>query len=128
MSWWLGIHYVFAAQKNCVEGKALGYKKWVPKKAQIETYHSFCGSLHKYITTCFDFTWKAMNKKFANCSPARHEVCQKKLHDPISGQNNTLFSLKKKQRKCINIGNLAVFWLSLNKMCNIFKCNEESLH
>ena len=73
MSWWLGIHYVFGAHKNCVEGKALGYKKWVPKKAQIEkpiilfvvlfNYYKL-----EYVLTCFDFTWKAMNMKFVNCS------------------------------------------------------------
>ena len=60
-------------RSNCVEGKALGFKKWVPKKAQIEkpiilfvvlfNYYKL-----EYVLTCFDFTWKAMNMKFVNCS------------------------------------------------------------
>ena len=33
-----------------------------------------------------------------------------------------------KQRKCIIISNLGLFWLKLDKMCNLFNSCEESLH
>ena len=39
----------------------------------------------------------------------------------------TIFA-SNKQRKCIIISNLALFWLKLNKMCKFFNSYEESLH
>ena len=39
----------------------------------------------------------------------------------------TIFA-SNKQRKCIIISNLGLFWLKLDKMCNLFNSCEESLH
>ena len=39
----------------------------------------------------------------------------------------TIFA-SNKQRKCIIISNLGLFWLKLDKMCNFFNSCEESLH
>ena len=39
----------------------------------------------------------------------------------------TIFA-SNKQQKCINIINLALFWLKLNKMFKFFKSYEERLH
>ena len=39
----------------------------------------------------------------------------------------TIFA-SNKQRKCIIISNLVLFWLRFNKMCKFFNSYEESLH
>ena len=66
----------------------------------------------------------------------RLEICQKVYTTKFSGKRilhtenvsiKTIFA-SNKQRKCIIISNLALFWLKLNKMCKFFNSYEESLH
>ena len=45
----------------------------------------------------------------------------------VKTPKSTIFA-SNKQRKCIVISNLGLFWLKLDKMCNFFNSCEESLH
>ena len=46
----------------------------------------------------------------------------------LKTRKSSLFFASNKQRKCIIIINLALFWLKLNKICEFFNIYEESLH
>ena len=78
---------------------------------------------------CVGFVWYCPNtdlklvKKFTRPNFRAKEFYTLKTCTYIK----TIFA-SNKQRKCIIISNLALFWLKLNKMCKFFNSYEESLH